>query len=78
MCVFRFHKHEYNSEIFFSKHTDVTNEEWLLKIRSNTFPTKHCYARAKILRDSNPKKYALVIGSLGYKQNDGSIFWEFG
>jgi hypothetical protein len=72
------HIDEYNSEIFFSKHTDVTNEEWLLKIRSNTFPTKHCYARAKILRDSNPKKYALVIGSLGYKQNDGSIFWEFG
>jgi len=72
------HIDEFNKKIFFNKHPDVSNEEWLLKIQSNTFPIRSCYARAKILRDSNPKKYALVIGSLGYKQNDGSIFWEFG
>ena len=56
----------------------LSKEELLKLIQSNKFPQNHCYARAKILRDSNPEKYALVIGSLGYKQSDGSIFWEFG
>ncbi len=72
------HIDEFNEKIFFNKNPDISNEEWLLMIESNTFPLKACYARAKLLRDSNPKEYALVVGSLGYKQNDGSIFWEFG
>lgn len=63
---------------FFDRHPNTSNEEWIQKIQSNKFPLRNCFARAKILRDSQPKKYALVIGSLGYKQCDGTIFWEFG
>lgn len=47
-------------------------------IQNNTFPQGNCYARAKILRDSDKQKYALVVGSLGYVQSDGRIFWECG
>lgn len=55
-----------------------TKEQHLRDIENNTFPQNNCYARAKILRDSNEKKYALVVGSLGYVQDDGRIFWEYG
>ena len=65
-------------DVFFKLFPDVPRETWLEKIEKNEFPVQYCYPRAKILRDSNPEKYALVIGSLGYKQSDGSIFWEFG
>ena len=54
------------------------NEELFKLIELDEFPTKYCYARAMTLHNSNPKKYKLVIGSLGYIQSDGSIFWEFG
>ena len=63
---------------FFDACPKKSNEEWVHQIQSNTFPIRNCFARAKILRDSQPEKYALVVGSLGYKQCDGSIFWEFG
>jgi hypothetical protein len=42
------------------------------------FPPKNCYLRAKLLHESNPKKYSLVIGSLGFRQADGRIHWEYG
>jgi len=35
-------------------------------IDTHFFPSKHCYIRAKLLHKSNPKKYSLVIGSLGF------------
>lgn len=38
----------------------------------------YMYERARLIRDSNPMKYALVVGSLGYRQSDGSIIWHFG
>ena len=47
-------------------------------IENGTFPVNHCYARAKILRDSDPTRFALVLGSLGYRQLDGRVFWECG
>jgi len=56
----------------------LSNEELFKLIELDEFPTKYCYARAMTLHNSNPKKYKLVIGSLGYIQSDGSIFWEFG
>ncbi len=31
------------------------------------FPSKNCYICAKVLHESNPKKYSLVIGSLGFR-----------
>ena len=67
-----------NDLAFFNHFPDVPRSTWLEKINKDEFPPKSCYARAKILRDSNPEKYALVIGSLGYRQRDGSIFWECG
>ena len=65
-------------EKFFGLYPDTSSEQWIQMIHSNTFPKHNCTARAKILRDSQPEKYALVIGSLGYKQPNGTIFWEFG
>ena len=67
-----------NDLAFFNKYPDIPMSMWLEMINKDEFPPQNCYARAKILRDSNPEKYALVIGSLGYRQRDGSIFWEFG
>ena len=65
-------------ETFLGLYPDTSSEQWIQMIHSNTFPKHNCTARAKILRDSQPEKYALVIGSLGYKQPNGTIFWEFG
>ena len=65
-------------EKFLRLYPDTSSEKWIRMIHFNTFPKHNCTARAKILRDSQPEKYALVIGSLGYKQHDGTIFWEFG
>jgi len=42
------------------------------------FPSGNCYIRAKLLHKSNPRKYSLVIGSLGFRQADGTIYWEWG
>ena len=42
------------------------------------FPSKNCYIRAKLLHESDPQKYSLVIGSLGFRQADGRIYWEYG
>ncbi len=42
------------------------------------FPSRNCYICAKLLHDSNPKKYSLAIGSLGFRQLDGRIYWECG
>ena len=44
----------------------------------NILPLYFKYERAKAIRNSNPEKYALVVGSLGYRQSDGSVFYEFG
>ena len=56
----------------------LTHEQKIEMIQSNSFPINNCLARATTMRDINPRKYALVIGSLGFRQEDGSIFWEFG
>lgn len=72
------HIEEHCERVFFGKHPKKSNEEWIQEIQSNTFPPLSCFVRAKILHDSKPEKYALVVGSLGYKQRDGTIFWEFG
>ena len=72
------HFDKHCQEEFLDRHPDTSTEEWVQMIHSNTFPPRNCFGRAKILRDSQPEKYALVIGSLGYRQRDGTIFWEFG
>ena len=56
----------------------MTEEEKLQAIDNNTFPKKCCIWRAKALRDRDPRRYSIVIGSLGFKQADGNIFWEYG
>jgi len=59
---------------------DVENAKAILLAIINTplFPRKNCYIRAKLLHESDPKKYSLVIGSLGFRQADGHIHWEYG
>ena len=56
----------------------LTEEDMLQHIHNGSFPIHHCYHRAKILRDSDPSSYGVVIGSLGFKQPDGRIWWEYG
>ena len=52
---------------------DVGNAKVALLSIINTpfFPSKNCYLRAKLLHESDPKKYSLVIGSLGFRQENG-------
>jgi hypothetical protein len=56
----------------------LTLQEKLSKIANNTFPQGQCFDRALAIRDSDPKRFSLVIGSLGFVQPDGTFFWEFG
>ena len=63
---------------FFDKNKHVSTEQFLFMIKNNTFPKDNCYPRAKLLRDSDPSRFALVLGSLGYRQADGRVFWECG
>ena len=63
---------------FFDKNKHVSTEQFLFMIKNNTFPKDNCYPRAKLLRDSDPTRYALVLGSLGYRQANGRVFWECG
>jgi len=56
----------------------LNQEQKMAMIESDTFPMKQCLDRALTLRTSNPKRFAIVIGSLGFIQPDGSIFWEYG
>jgi hypothetical protein len=65
-------------ENFFDKNKHVSSVHLLQMIENNTFPEKQCYTRAKILCDSDPSQFALVLGSLGYRQLDGCVFWECG
>ena len=53
-------------------------DEKIEKIKNNTFPLNQCLPRAMALRDSNPRKFAVVIGSLGFVQSDGTIAWFHG
>ena len=66
------------SDQYVDKICHMTEEEKLKAIENNTFPTECCIWRAKALRDRDPTRYSMVIGSLGFKQADGKIFWEYG
>ena len=63
---------------FFDKNKHVSTEQVLSMIKNNTFPQDNCYPYAKLLRDSDPMRYALVLGSLGYRQANRRVFWECG
>jgi len=63
---------------FMKDNSHITMEQLLESIANNKFPTGNCYIRAKLLHLSNPKKYAIIIGSLGFVQEDDNIFWEYG
>ena len=65
-------------EKFMKDNSHITKEVMLISIDNNKFPAAHCYIRAKLLHESNPEKYALIIGSLGFVQKDGTTFWEYG
>ena len=72
------HLDKWSKEQFFDKNPHMTREQFLHAIKNNTFPSDNCYPHAKILRDSDPSKYALVLGSLGFRQSDGRVYWEYG
>jgi len=40
--------------------------------------TGYCYPRSLTLHLSNPTKFKIVYGSLGFVQSDGRVFWEYG
>ncbi len=63
---------------FFDKNKHVSTDQLLFMIKNNTFPKDNCYPCAKLLRDSDPSRFALVLGSLGYRQADGRVFWKCG
>ena len=63
---------------FFKNNQHLTMTKVFQFIDVNAFPTKYCYVRAKILHDSNPSKYSIVIGSIGYKKTDGTIWRKYG
>ena len=59
--------------------SQALNQKQLLRlIHKNKFPKDHCYHRARVIRDSDPEEYALVIGSLGFIQDDGTTYWDCG
>jgi hypothetical protein len=72
------HLEKWTNEQFFDKYPHVSTEQFLHTVKNNTFPSNNCYAREKILRDSDPSKYALVLGSLSIRQSDGRVYWEYG
>jgi hypothetical protein len=55
-----------------------SESDMVREILEDRFPTHNCYIRAKLLHRSNVRKYNIVIGSLGFEQADGRIFWEYG
>ncbi len=50
----------------------------IFMINPSQFPDLCCYPRAKLLHKFNLQKYSLVIGSLGFRHANGTIFWEYG
>lgn len=64
------------------RHYHVASREEMIQqlyqaIRANEFPTDKCYMRSKIISIVEPGK-RIVVGSLGFKHNNGQIFWEYG
>lgn len=56
----------------------LSQNEKMIMIANDTFPVNQSLERALTLYESNPRKFAVVIGSLGFVQSDGSIYWELG
>jgi hypothetical protein len=50
----------------------------VLMVNPSHFSDQCCYPCANFLHHYNPQKYSLVIGSLGTRQADGTIYWEYG
>ena len=60
------HIEKLTKDEFFDKNKHVSTEQFLFTIKNNTFPKDNYYPRAKLLHDSDPTRFALVLGSLGY------------
>ncbi len=50
----------------------------ILIVNCSHFPDQYFYPHAKLLHHYNPQKYSLMIGSLGFRQADGTIHREYG
>lgn len=76
----------YNDVIHYAKKCEtyinliskMSQEEKMKAIKDNTFPERNCLWRALALQNSEPSKYAVVFGSMGFRQENGEIFWEYG
>ena len=76
----------YNDVIHYAKQCEtykntisrMSQDEKMAAIQDNTFPKRNCLWRALALQESDPSKYALVFGSIGFRQSNGEIFWEYG
>lgn len=66
------------NETYINVISKMSQEEKMKAIEENTFPKKNCMWRALALQNSDPLKYSIVFGSLGFRQRSGKIFWEYG
>ena len=55
-----------------------SKEAMMTAIQKNTFAQDYCIARAYLLHESNPSRFKVVIGAVGFVQSDGRTFWEQG
>lgn len=71
---------EREAQVWIRRHLDSygSRERMMDAIQQNRFPVAHCLPRAFFLHESNPSKYRIVIGALGFVQTDGRTFWELG
>lgn len=71
---------EREAQIWIRRHLDNygSRESMMHAILQNRFPTDYCLPRAFFVHASNPSKYRIVIGALGFVQTDGRTFWELG
>lgn len=63
---------------FMEQNKHCSESDLVREILQDRFPPDNCYIRAKLLHRSNVRKFNIVIGSLGFEQSDGRIFWESG
>jgi len=63
---------------YMEKNKHRSESDLVSEILQDRFPCENCYIRAKLLHRSDVRKFNIVIGSLGFEQADGRIFWEYG
>lgn len=68
-------KKKYNEKVTIIRGWDITQAKREVKVWKKTLG--YCSVKAIMYKQKYPEA-EIVIGSLGFVQKDGSIFWEFG